>query len=69
MKDCTAILEAIENGKDGILAAERHIWKNPEPGYREWKTHKYLKELFEALGCKLHEFGNIPGFYTDLDTG
>ncbi len=69
MKDSTAILQAIENHKEEILAAERHIWKNPETGYREWKTHRYLKEQFEKLGYELKEFGNIPGFYTDLDTG
>ena len=69
MKDYTAIWEAIEKGKDRILAAERHIWKNPETGYREWKTHRYLKGLFEELGYELTEFGNIPGFYTDLDSG
>ena len=59
----------IENKKEQILAAERHIWANPETGYREWKTHAYLKEAFEALGYEVVEAGNIPGFYTDLDTG
>ena len=38
---------AIEAYKDTILAAERHIWKNPETGYREWKTHAYMKEQYE----------------------
>ncbi len=69
MKDCTAILEAIENSRDTVLEAERWIWKNPETGYREWKTHRYLKEQYEKLGYVLKEFGNIPGFCTDLDTG
>ncbi|MBO4872083.1 MAG: amidohydrolase [Lachnospiraceae bacterium] len=69
MKDYSAILTAIENGKEKILAAERFIWKHPETGYREWKTHRYLKGLFEELGYTLTEFGNIPGFYTDLDSG
>ena len=39
------LYQAVEKHKDMILEAERHIWKNPEPGYREWKTHAYLKEL------------------------
>lgn len=64
-----AVLQAVENHKELILAAERHIWKNPEPGYREWKTHAYLKEKYEQLGYTLHEMGNIPGFYTEADTG
>ncbi len=69
MEDRSAILNAIEAEKDRILAAERWIWKHPETGYREWKTHAYLKEQYESLGYTLTEFGNIPGFYTDLDTG
>ncbi len=63
------LYQAVEKHKDMILEAERHIWKNPEPGYREWKTHAYLKERYEAFGYELHEAGDIPGFYTDIDTG
>ena len=64
-----ALFDAVEAQKEMILAAERHIWKNPESGYREWKTHAYMKKKFEELGYSVTEFGNIPGFYTDLDTG
>lgn len=46
-----------------------YIWKNPETGYREWKTSAYMEEHFEALGYTLTKAGNIPGFYADLDTG
>ena len=63
------MLQAIDGYKDSILAAERHIWKNPETGYKEWKTHAYMKEQFEALGYTVTEAGNIPGFWTDVDTG
>ena len=45
-----ALLQVVEDHKDTILAAERYIWNNPEPGYREWKTHAYMKQQFEALG-------------------
>ena len=61
--------QAVEQYKDSILAAERHIWNNPESGYREWKTHAYMKEQFETLGYCVTEVGNIPGFYVDVDTG
>ena len=64
-----AMLAAVDAHKDTILAAERHIWNNPETGYKEWKTHAYLKEQFEALGYTVTEAGNIPGFWTDIDTG
>ena len=67
MKD--KILAAAKKHQQLILDAERYIWNNPEPGYREWKTHRYLKERYEALGYTLTEAGNIPGFYTDIDTG
>ena len=52
-----------------ILDAERYIWENPETGYREWNTHRYLAEKYRALGYDIVEAGNIPGFYTDIDTG
>jgi len=61
--------ETIEAHKELLLETERYLWKNPEPGYREWKTHAWLKKHFEALGYELHEAGDIPGFYTDIDTG
>jgi amidohydrolase len=63
------IFSAVDKNRDLILSAERHIWKNPEIGYREWKTSAYLEEKFEKLGYNLTRAGNIPGFYTDLDTG
>lgn len=52
-----------------ILDAERWLWSNPQTGYREWKAHHYLADRFEQLGYKLHCAENIPGFYTDIETG
>ena len=69
MKSILKLFEIIETEKKAILEAERYIWRNPEAGYKEWKTHAYLKEKFENLGYDLVEAGDIPGFYTDLDTG
>ena len=62
-------IDAVE--KNGQLAkdAMQYLWENPETGYKEWKAHAYLAEKFRALGYELVEAGNIPGFYTDLDTG
>ncbi len=67
--DMTALFQTVEEHKERILAAERYIWEHPEPGYREWTTHAYMKAQFEELGYQVTEAGNIPGFYTDLDTG
>ena len=63
------ILQAVDACQDTILAAERHIWKNPETGFKEWKTHAYLKAKYEELGYTVTEAGNIPGFWMDIDTG
>lgn len=63
------ITEAVEKNSKLILDTERYVWNNPETGFREWKTSKYLAEIFEKLGYKLNMAGDIPGFYTDIDTG
>ena len=62
-------LKIIEKYEQIVLDGFNYIWSNPETGYREWKTHKYMKDVFEALGYTLNEMGNIPGFWTDVDTG
>lgn len=63
------ISAAVEKHRQLILDAERHIWKNPETGYKEFKTSKYLAEKFESLGYKLTYAEGITGFYTVIDTG
>ena len=65
----TLHIQNIDKHRQLTMAAFDYIWANPETGYREWKTHKYLKDAFEALGYEITEAGNIPGFYADLDTG
>jgi len=68
--DKTAVCKsAVEKYRQLILDAERYIWKHPETGYREVGTSKYMQEQFEALGYELVLAGDIPGFYTVLDTG
>jgi amidohydrolase len=51
---------AVEAARPLILAAERHIWRHPETGYREWKTHEFLKAQMEALGLSPRTFDRIP---------
>jgi amidohydrolase len=63
------VFEAVDKKKDLIFNAERHIWRNPETGYREWKTSAYLEREFEKLGYKLIKPTDIPGFYVDINTG
>ena len=59
----------VDENRDIILDAFDYFWKNPETGYREVKTASYLAKAFESLGYQLTYAGNIPGFYTDVDTG
>ena len=58
-----------EKNRDLIFAASSYLWKHPETGYKEWESQKYLAGEFEKLGYTLTYAGDIPGFYTDLDTG
>ena len=59
----------VDQYSEMILKAERYIFANPETGFKEFKTTKYLEDAFEALGYTLHRAEGITGFYTDIDTG
>lgn len=62
-------IACVEKHRQLILDALDHIWKNPETGYKEWKTHAYLEEAFAKLGYELTLAGDIPGFTAEVDTG
>ena len=61
--------KAVEKYRNIILETERFIWEHPETGFREWTTSGYLEMIFEKLGYNLVKAGDIPGFYTCIDTG
>ena len=63
------LCDAVDKNRQLILDAHKFIWENPETGYREVKTSRYLEEAFEKLGYDIVRAGDIPGFYTILDTG
>ena len=62
-------MEAVAKHRQLIFDTLDYIWKNPETGYREWKTHAYLEEEFAKLGYELTLAGDIPGFTALVDTG
>lgn len=64
-----AINRAVEKYEKLILETERQIWSTPETGFREVKSSEYLAERFRELGYSLTMAGDIPGFYTVVDTG
>ena len=63
------LINAVEKYRSLMQEAERHIWENPETGFREVETSKYMQQKFEELGYEVTCAGDIPGFYTVLDTG
>lgn len=69
LKEYQIYTEAVEKQKELLNQAMDYIWKNPEVGYKEWKTSAYLEERFEELGYELNRAGNIPGFTAEFDTG
>ena len=69
MVDSKKLISLVEKYEKLIYDTADHIWAHPETGYREWKTSAYMEQHFEELGYTLTKAGNIPGFYTDLDTG
>ncbi len=62
-------INAVEKHRRLILDTQDYIWQNAETGYREYKTSRYLEEIFEKLGYTLEKAGDIPGFHTLIDTG
>ena len=63
------IIKNVDAQRAMILEAERWLWAHPQTGYTEWQAHEYLVNAFESMGYTLTLAGNIPGFYTDIDTG
>lgn len=59
----------VEKYKQLLLDTEKYLFTIPELGYKEYKTSAYLEKEFEKLGYTLTKAGNIPGFYTVIDTG
>ena len=39
------VIQAINSKSDFICSVGEHIWKNPEPGYKEVKTSAYLVKI------------------------
>ena len=63
------LFNKIDEYSEKILECERYIWKNPETGYKEYKTSEYMKERFAELGYDIICGEDITGFYTVIDTG
>lgn len=71
----TTLVNNADKYRPMVLEAERWLWKHPQTGYTEWEAHNYLVEKYQELGYepvlagKIEGFGDIPGFYVDVNTG
>ena len=65
----SAVKETIDRHAAELIEVGDHIWKNPEPGYREEKTSAYLAGKLEELGLKVKRGLALTGFRADIDTG
>ena len=63
------IIKAVDGKRNMILRAERDLWSMPELGFKEWRSSAYMAERFGELGYEVKTAGDIPGFYTVVDTG
>ena len=63
------IINNVDVHKQMIADAERWLWAHPQTGYTEWEANAYMAEKFQEMGYELTMAGNIPGFYTDVETG
>jgi len=73
MRDINELREAVKSAvdaeKEDLIEIGRHIWRTPEPGYREVRTSKYLVEKLKGLGLQVKENLAMTGFRADIDTG
>ncbi len=63
------VFELIDSVRPEMEAVLNFMEDHAATGYEEWEASDYLADLYEKLGYKLTRAGNIPGFFTDIDTG
>ena len=63
------VCDEIERNGDKLISIAKEILKNPEPGFKEFKTAEIVSREFEAFQMS-HEKGiAITGLKSSLDTG
>ena len=63
------IFSLIDSHRPEMEAVLNYMEDHAACGYEEWEAHEYLADAYEKLGYTLTKAGDIPGFYTDVDTG
>ena len=59
----------VEAQRSAIIQIGEAIYKEPETGFREFKTAKKVSEALKKIGLKVDELQGIPGVVATLDTG
>jgi hypothetical protein len=55
------LLDAVEARADDIIAAGDWIWRNPEAGFKEFKTAEYTAGIFRGLALDVEENIGLTG--------
>lgn len=66
------ILELSKLYLDEVIEHRRHIHRNPELGFEEYETTKYIQEQLEKIGLPNHKIAlkrTNTGVYVDIDSG
>lgn len=63
------IFEIVESHRIKMQGILDYMEDHAATGYREWEASAYLEKAYHDLGYELTMAGDIPGFYTDIDTG
>ena len=61
-----AVIDAVERRGEEIIAMGEEVWRNPEPGYKEFKTSKLATAKLRSLGLEVKENLAITGMRADL---
>ncbi len=68
-KQMLKIWDCIDRRKDEIISIGEDIYRNPEIGFKEFRTSRLVADIFRSLGIKPFEFDDIPGVKATVDTG
>ncbi len=59
----------IDEYAKGIIDIGEAVYSTPETGYKEYRTVKYMENVFRGLGLEYVKPEGIPGFKATVDTG
>lgn len=63
------IIEIIDKQKDEIIKFGQELFRNPELGYKEFKTKKIIKNLLQKNGIEIEEEFFETGFKVSVGSG